>query len=70
MRDISTHWVLKALLHDSRSAHIGNQTSGRQASFNAHNERPETMDQKYERIPILPNNVFVIWVLTLPRQHK
>ena len=33
MRDISTHWVLKAPLFDSRSAHIGNQTSGRQAGF-------------------------------------
>ena len=32
-RDISTHWVLKAPLCDSRSAHIGNQTSGRQAGF-------------------------------------
>ena len=52
-RDISTHWVLKAPLCDSRSAHIGNQTSGRQAGFlYTHNERPETIDQKYERIPI------------------
>ena len=32
-RDISTHWVLKASLSDSRSAHIGNSTSGRQAGF-------------------------------------
>ena len=30
---INPHWVLKAPLCDSRSAHIGNQTSGRQAGF-------------------------------------
>ena len=33
MRDISTHWVLKAPLCDSRSTHIGNSTSGRQADL-------------------------------------
>ena len=30
-----------------------NSTSGRQAGFHTHNERPETMDQKYERIQVL-----------------
>ena len=33
MRNISTHWVLKVPLCDSRSGHIGNSTSGRQAGF-------------------------------------
>ena len=47
MRDISTHWVLKVPLCDSRSAHIGNQTSGRQAGF-IHTTR----DQK-----LLPRNM-------------
>ena len=30
---LPTHWVLKAPLCDSRSAHIGYKTSGRQAGF-------------------------------------
>ena len=41
-RDISTHWVLKALLCDSRSTHIGNTEP-----------QAVKLDQKYERIPIL-----------------
>ena len=32
-RDLSTHWVLKVPLCDSRSAHIGNATWGSQAGF-------------------------------------
>ena len=53
MRDISTHWVLKAPLCDSRSAHIGNQTSGRQAGF-IHTTR----DQK-----LLTRNMKGFWFL-------
>ena len=53
MRDISTHWVLKAPLCDSRSAHIGNQTSGRQVGF-IHTTR----DQK-----LLTRNMRGLWFL-------
>ena len=45
---LTTQWVLKASLCDSSSTHI--PRAAKQAC--THNERPETMDQKYGRIPI------------------
>ena len=47
---LTTQWVLKAPLCDNCSAHIVEPRAAKQAC--THNERPETMNQKYGRISL------------------